>query len=60
VRDLEVDRAKLPEDWRTRNPHLGRTGESAVERANVIRAQVSEGLAAPDLLPFADRLAERP
>lgn len=54
---VEVDWAALPDDWRTRNFRL--RAETRAEQANIIRAQVVEGIIDARHLGFADWLDAR-
>jgi len=56
---ITVDWAALHPDWRTRSEKIRYSDEMRSDYANRVRARVSEGLADPSRLDFADHLEER-
>lgn len=55
---ITVDWSALPDDWRSWNWRLGRAGLDRPGHANLIRAQVAEGIADARALTFADHLEQ--
>lgn len=57
--DVDVDWADLPDYWRGRNHRLTRAGETRSQHANIVRAQVAEGIIEAEALRFAADLDEQ-
>ena len=54
---IEVDWSALSDGWRERNYRTRRADETPEQHANLIRAQVAEGIIPEAALAFADRVA---